>query len=394
MFSNSILRQLFITFNAFGIAMGLIFPFFALLFVEPKEGMFLWFAISCFFAGLVIGLSNYAIMKAILLTKLKKLSEAADHVKDKNLAYKCDLDSDDFIGSIAVNFNQMTNSLTHSLGQVMEMSHKVEHASSSIMSESKNTFELIHNQSSQIDDITQAIEMVAESANIVATQSQQASELGNNTENISSESISKVNATVEKTDLLARNIDSAEQVITELAGDCTAIGSVLDVIKNIAEQTNLLALNAAIEAARAGEVGRGFAVVADEVRTLATRTQQSTAEIENIITRLQSSSNNAVDIIETSKSLGKDASEMASNTGSSVAEMQSAIQTITSLNTDMNASIHHQQNEISSINLLIQKIKQQSESLHDTAANNEVSSKDLYQLSDSLDKEISNFKLV
>lgn len=140
-----------------------------------------------------------------------------------------------------------------------------------------------------IDEVAHSTESAAQSANAA----DQAAATGQGV----------IRSTIDSTEQLAREVQTAGDLITDLETKAESIGSVLDVIRGIAEQTNLLALNAAIEAARAGEQGRGFAVVVDEVRTLASRTQQSTEEINAMIHSLQEGTRNMVDAINRSRQL-------------------------------------------------------------------------------------------
>ncbi|MGH8353834.1 MAG: methyl-accepting chemotaxis protein [Pseudomonas sp.] len=127
---------------------------------------------------------------------------------------------------------------------------------------------------------------------------------------------------------LAEKVDKLAEVIESLRHDSGRIGSVLEVIRSIAEQTNLLALNAAIEAARAGDQGRGFAVVADEVRSLAQRTQQSTAQIQEIIQTLQRRTQSSIEMMADSQQAMSHASDSAEQTSQSLQSITAAVDAI------------------------------------------------------------------
>jgi methyl-accepting chemotaxis protein len=137
---------------------------------------------------------------------------------------------------------------------------------------------------------------------------------------------------IESIDMLAAEVRSTAEVINSLRADSEQIGRVVDVIKSVAEQTNLLALNAAIEAARAGDHGRGFAVVADEVRTLASRTQQSTQEIQAMIERLQAVATHAAEVMEAGQRRTQESVEHAAGAGESLSRIVNAISTINDMN--------------------------------------------------------------
>ena len=177
---------------------------------------------------------------------------------------------------------------------------------------------------------------------------------------------------------LAGDVDNAAQVLTNLERHSESIGAVLDVIRGIAEQTNLLALNAAIEAARAGEQGRGFAVVADEVRTLASRTQTSTQEIQEMIERLQNGTQSAVAAMTQGHSKAESTVEHAQRAGEALDAIARGVITITDLNETMASAAQTQhamadkvQARVENIKTLVERGSQHS--LQGMAATQEVS---------------------
>jgi methyl-accepting chemotaxis protein len=341
----SILRNLLVSSILFGLAAGAIFPFFAEFFVDIKEGMFAWFAGSCLFAGAFIGASNYWLVNVILLKRLKRISEIANAVSHNDVSHECTLQSDDMIGEIIDAFNQMAANLRDIIGQISGATSQLAAAAEETSTVTDETSRGVQQQRAEIDSIASAMDEMTSTVQEVARSAAEASKAADSADHDAKSGALVATEAIGGIDSLLGEVDSAAQVIRNLEKESENIGSVLDVIRGIAEQTNLLALNAAIEAARAGEQGRGFAVVADEVRTLASRTQQSTQEIHDMIERLQDGAVNAVKVMEGAQRQAQDSSEYVEKAAESLAAIAGAVSNINDMNT-MIASAAEEQSAV------------------------------------------------
>ncbi len=210
----------------------------------------------------------------------------------------------------------------------------------------RNVFE----QQRDTEQVATAMNEMSTTVSEVARLTGEAAETARRAQDATRQGMAIATGTREEIQQLVTELEQAASVIHRLEEESGNIGAVLDVIKNIAEQTNLLALNAAIEAARAGEQGRGFAVVADEVRTLASRTHDSTQEIEQMISRIQESVSGSVAVIGAASERGSAGAEKMRETVSALETIENAVNEITGMNTQIATAAEEQSQVAEEIN--------------------------------------------
>lgn len=244
------------------------------------------------------------------------------------------------------------------LTRVGESAEQAGEVAASTSAAVEQTNQAVHRQGVELDSVSSAMHQMRMTVEEVARNTAQTADATQ----LADDQVVSGGAVVEQTviaiEKLATEIDQAASVIGQLKVDSEAIGSVIEVIRGIADQTNLLALNAAIEAARAGEQGRGFAVVADEVRTLASQTQASTQQIQAIIERLQASTAEAVNAMESGQQQAQCSVEQAGLAGQSLRSIGSAVATIKGMSLQIATASEQQSVVAEEINRNISSITQ------------------------------------
>ncbi|OMH25721.1 methyl-accepting chemotaxis protein [Motiliproteus sp. MSK22-1] len=308
---------------------------------ELQQRQFSWLLAGALIVFLV---SSYLMMGFVMSVRqsIQAILNSAHSLSQGDLTTQVYLENTDELGQLASAFNQMSARIHDLIGEVSATTASVSNQADGVGLIAQQSSNVVESQRRDTEQVATAITEMVASVENVARNTQDASEQSGRVDEEVVRGQQLVNNTLNDIQCLSQDIDHSMEVINRLAKDSDSISQVLNVIKSVAEQTNLLALNAAIEAARAGEQGRGFAVVADEVRTLAQRTQESTAEIESMITSLQTGVKDAVNAMRVShENVGRTVTQSA-QVGESLGQVTEAIASIVEINTRIASAAEQQ----------------------------------------------------
>lgn len=312
---------------------------------------------------------------------------------DGDLTQRLDEDSKDELGDLSRSFNKFVTRVHETVKQVSSSTGQLGAAAEEMSAITNNSNSSIQRQRAETEQVATAMNEMTSTVQEVSRHASEAAKSAHNADSETRKGHEIAQSTVNAINSLASEIDHASDVIKRLEEDSQNIGTVLDVIRGIAEQTNLLALNAAIEAARAGEQGRGFAVVADEVRTLASRTQKSTEEINDMIGRLQADAHDAVKAIDDSKKQADVGVNSAKTADASLDTIMTSITNINDMNMQIASAADEQSSVAEEINKNIISINDESEKSADAASQTSAASQEMAILATDLQQLVSRFKI-
>ena len=343
--------------------------------------------------ALLVGLIAAWLITRLIVAPLRSVIAVAQQIAAGDLSGRMAITRRDEIGQLMQAMQQMGNGLSHMVSGLQAGIEQLAISAHSLSSVTEQTNIEVSSQKEETEQVATAMHQMTATVHDVARNAEEAAQAAQTADDKVDSGQQVVRQSLQRIELLATSSTRASASIESLSAEIQHIGTVLGVIKSVAEQTNLLALNAAIEAARAGEQGRGFAVVADEVRALAKRTQQSTEEIERLVSTLRSAAQSSVQQIQQSGELVKLAVSDALETESALGSIAVAVSLIQQMNQQIAAAAEEQSSVAEEINRSVTSIRASADQSALSMQGNAASSIQLAQLGAELKGMVGHFRL-
>ncbi|WP_024694861.1 methyl-accepting chemotaxis protein [Pseudomonas syringae] len=317
----------------------------------------------------------------------------AERIAKNDLTEVIEPQGHDEVARLMMSLKAMQSGLRTTLSSISDSSNQLASTAEEMHAVTEDANRGMQRQNNEVEMAATAVNEMSAAVEEVAKNASAASEAANRSNSAAVSGRARVDQTVEAISLMVGSVEDATQEVQGLAVMATDISKVLDVIRAIAEQTNLLALNAAIEAARAGEAGRGFAVVADEVRALAHRTQQSTSEIEQMISSIQKGTGAAVSAMSHTNAQAQKTLDTAQGAGSALVEITESIDNITERNVLIATASEEQAQVAREVDRSLVSIRDLSNQASDGSSQTAIATAELTKLAVELNRLVGQFRM-